>query len=122
MPKRSAKLGENFLKLDGYAEPVRFHYNGGLVNFKTRVGSVITLLELFAVLAFAFNRIAVMNAKTASTITSYVQIPHGSSYFGDGTNLTFAFGISTFKGGVEPDQDDYVSIGAQYSTWNMTDN
>lgn len=122
MPKRSAKLGENFLKLDGYAEPVRLHYNGGMVNFRTRVGSVITLLELACVLMFAINRILVMNAKDNPTVTSYLDLPPTGVYFGESTNLTFAYGISTFAGGVEADQDDYVSISAQYTTWNQTTN
>ena len=75
MPKRNAKLGENFLKLDGYAEPVRLHYNGGMVNFKTRIGSVITLLEIAVVLSFAVNRFIVLHAKSSSVVTSYLHIP-----------------------------------------------
>lgn len=115
------KFGENFLKLDSYAEPVQFNYDGGLVKFKTRIGSFITLLEICTVLYFAFSRLTVMASKSSTSIASTIEFPNPNTFYGADQNFTFAFGISTFTGSdTTVDIADYVSIGAQQSRWNDT--
>ena len=113
------KFGENFLKLDSYAEPVQFNYDGGLVKFKTRIGSFITLLEICTVLYFAISRLTVMASKSSSSIATTFEFPKPDTYYGADQNFTFAFGISSFVGydSIDP---EYVSIEAQQSNWNET--
>ena len=121
-PKRS-KFGENFLKLDSYAEPVQFNYDGGQAKFMTRIGSFITLLEITTVLYFAFSRLTLMASKEAGSITSTFEVPKPNTLYGADKNFTFAFGISTFTGSdTTADVADYFSISAIQVNWNETAN
>ena len=124
MPHHKEKPGENFLKIDSHAEPVTFNIDGGQTKFKTRVGSVLTLLEIGTLLWFAASKISIMAAKTSTSISTNTFFPDQTQEYGVSSNFTFAYGISGWASGSSIDLTNYISLSVVYNTWvdegNMT--
>lgn len=97
---------------------MNFNYDGGHEKFKTRVGSVLTMLEIATLLWFATSKLTLMASKESTSISSNTEFPEAGHAYGGAENFTFAFGISSWNGIGNFDYADYVTIHAAYNNWN----
>ena len=122
MPHHKEKPGEKFLKIDSHAEAVTFNFDGGQTKFKTRVGSVLTLLEIGTLLWFALSKLSIMAAKSSTSISTNTFFPDQTIEYGGSTNFTFAYGISGWASNSSADLTNYISLQVQYNNWNNEGN
>ena len=108
-----------------FREPVKLHYDGGSVSYKSILGSIFSVTLFIAIIAYGLKRFLVMiSLKQFTTFShyNYASIDKENELFGNSIGLRFAFGISDWDGATLTEEAlaDYGKINAYYERWNET--
>lgn len=70
--------------LDQYPQKVTLNYDGGMTEYKTYAGMIVTFIGMFAVFAYGLKQLMLMSDRQKIIVNSFYDFAEGASIAAEG--------------------------------------